>query len=131
LQEREEAILPFSFFLSLRVVLQKGEQRSMPQSMILVVVLSVVAFSPAYALKLTNRDATEQKMTISENTASREQVLKPSETLDGICSAGCTIQMQDGEEYEFDGNEIVSIEEGLMFLDEPAQGQGSSEPQKQ
>jgi hypothetical protein len=26
--------------------------------------------------------------------------------------------MPDGEEYEFDGTEIVSIEEGLMFLDE-------------
>jgi hypothetical protein len=97
--------------------------------MVLVLVLSVMAVSPAHALKLTNRDATEQKMTISEDSATREQVLKPSETLDGICTAGCTIQMQDGEEYEFDGNEIVSIEEGLMFLDEP--GQGSAEKQKQ
>jgi hypothetical protein len=30
------------------------------------------------------------------------------------------MKMADGEEYEFDGNEVVSIEEGLMFLDEPA-----------
>jgi hypothetical protein len=105
------------------------EQGLMARCIILVMVLSVTGVSSAHALKLTNRDATEQKMTISENTASREQVLKPAETLDGICNGGCTIQMQDGEEYEFDGNEIVSIEEGLMFLDE--QSQGSSEPQKQ
>ena len=32
------------------------------------------------------------------------------------------MKMADGEEYEFDGNEVVSIEEGLMFLDEPADG---------
>jgi hypothetical protein len=80
---------------------------------------AIVLASPAQALKLTNRDATEQKMIIHENNGSREQVLKPSETMDGFCNAGCTIQMQDGEEYEFDGNEVVSIEEGLMFEDEP------------
>jgi hypothetical protein len=95
----------------------------MPRCMVLVTVLSVMGATPALALKLTNRDATEQKMTIHENAATREQVLKPSETLDGVCSGGCTIQMQDGEEYEFDGNEIVSIEEGLMFLDEPGAGE--------
>jgi hypothetical protein len=37
--------------------------------------------------------------------------------------------MEGGEEYEFDGNEIVSIEEGLMFLDEPAQGSGETQKQ--
>ncbi len=87
-----------------------------------VAILGLAAISPAEALKLTNRDAAEQKMTISENNATREQVLKPAETIDGFCTAGCSIKMQDGEEYEFDGNEVVSIEEGLMFLDEPAQG---------
>jgi len=94
----------------------------MSRSIALMVFIGMAAASPAEALKLTNRDATEQKMTISENNGARDQILKPAETVDGVCSAGCTIKMQDGEEYEFDGNEIVSIEEGLMFLDEPAQG---------
>lgn len=95
----------------------------------LVTALVLAATSPALALKLTNRDATEQKMTIQENNGTREQTLKPSETMEGFCNSGCTIQMRDGEEYEFDGNEAVSIEEGLMFLDEPEQG--SASPQKQ
>jgi hypothetical protein len=95
----------------------------------LVTALALAAVSPAQALKLTNRDATEQKMTIQENSGAREQTLKPSETMDGFCNSGCTIQMQDGEEYEFDGNEVVSIEEGLMFLDEAEQG--SAPPPKQ
>jgi hypothetical protein len=102
----------------------------MPRSFLLVAVLSLVAASPAQALKLTNRDTTEQKMTIQENNGSREQVLKPAETIEGFCNAGCTIKMQDGEEYEFDGNELVSIEEGLIFLDEPGP-QGSGDAPKQ
>jgi hypothetical protein len=101
----------------------------MPRRIVLLTILSLVMASPAAALKLTNRDTAEQKMTISENNAAREQVLKPAETVEGFCNSGCTIRMQDGEEYEFDGNEVVSIEEGLIFLDEP--GQGSAEAPKQ
>ena len=85
--------------------------------------------SPVLALKLTNRDPIEQKLTITENSAIREQTLKPTETVDNFCVGGCTIQIQNGEEYEFDGNEVVSIEEGLLYLDEPAQG--SADMQKQ
>jgi hypothetical protein len=102
----------------------------MPRSLLLVAALVLVAASPAQALKLTNRDATEQKMTIQENNGARDQALKPAETIEGFCNAGCTIKMQDGEEYEFDGNEIVSIEEGLIFLDEPG-AQGSADAAKQ
>jgi hypothetical protein len=95
----------------------------------LLAVLAIAASSPAQALKITNHDATVQKMTINENNGSREQTLAPSESIDGFCNSGCSVKMEGGEEYEFDGNEIVSIEEGLMFLDEP--GQGSGETQKQ
>jgi len=102
----------------------------MPRRMVLVMVLSVMAVSPAHALKLTNRDAIELTMTINENSSSRQQVVKPSETLEGICNSGCSIQIKDGEEYEFDGSEVVSIEEGLMFLDEPGQSQTSADTPK-
>ena len=102
----------------------------MPRRLLLVASLSLAAMSPAEALKLTNRDATEQKLTIQENNGAREQVLKPAETIEGFCNSGCTIKLQDGEEYEFDGNEVVSIEEGLIFLDEPGP-QGSADAAKQ
>ena len=98
-------------------------------SIILILPLSLATVSPALALKLTNRDPVDQKLTITENAASREQTLKPTESVEGFCAAGCTIQIQNGEEYEFDGNEVVSIEEGLLYLDEPAQG--SADMQKQ
>lgn len=103
---------------------------SMTRSLLLVACLSLAAVSPAQALKLTNRDPSDQKITVQENNGSREQVVKPSESVEAFCTAGCTIKMQNGEEYEFDGNEIVSIEEGLIFLDEPA-AQGSGETRKQ
>jgi hypothetical protein len=95
----------------------------MSRSIAIVAFLLLAAASPAEAIKLTNRDATEQKMNVQENVGAQDRVLKPSETIDGFCTSGCTIKMQDGEEYQFDGNEVVSIEDGLMFLDDPADGQ--------
>jgi hypothetical protein len=81
----------------------------------------LASYSSAYALSVTNRDGTDQKITITEDKKQREETIGPSKTLANFCLAGCVIQLQNGEEYEFDGNEIVSIEEGLMFLDEPSQ----------
>lgn len=83
--------------------------------------MSCSAFSSAFALSVTNRDGIDQKITITEGEKQRDEVIAPSRTLSGVCPAGCVIKLENNEEYEFDGNEIVSIEEGLMFLDEPAQ----------
>lgn len=77
---------------------------------------------PVWALQLTNNDPTEQKIAITEKSNSRDLVIKPSETLKDLCPEGCTMRMSDGEEYEFDGDEVVFVEEGLMFLDDEAQG---------
>jgi hypothetical protein len=83
----------------------------------------------AEALQLTNRDTAEHKIAVTEKDSTQDLLVQPSQVVDGICKAGCTMKMADGEEYEFDGNEVVSIEEGLMFLDEPADANsaGSSE----
>lgn len=86
-----------------------------------VMVFVLASGAPAYALSVTNRDGTDQKITITEGEKQRQEVVATMKTLANVCPAGCVIQLQNGEEYEFDGNEIVSIEEGLMFLDEPAQ----------
>jgi hypothetical protein len=86
--------------------------------------------SQANALQLTNRDTAEHKIALTEPAGTQEVQIKPSQVIDGLCKTGCTMKMTDGEEYEFDGNEVVSIEEGLMFLDEPAEGSsiGTSGP---
>lgn len=74
----------------------------------------------ASALQLINRDPAAINLVVTEDGASQDMVVKSAEMLDGFCLKGCTIKTPDGEEYEFDGTEVVSIEEGLMFLDEPA-----------
>lgn len=85
---------------------------------------ALLAAPQAHALQLTNRDAADHKIAITEKTSTQEITVKPSQVVEGLCAAGCTMKMSDGEEYEFDGNEVVSIEEGLMFLDEA----GATEP---
>jgi hypothetical protein len=88
------------------------------------------AATQADALQLTNRDTADHKIALTEPAGTQEVLIKPSQVIDGLCKTGCTMKMSDGEEYEFDGNEVVSIEEGLMFLDEPAEGSsmGTSGP---
>ncbi len=81
---------------------------------------ALFAASEASALQLTNRDPAAINLVVTENGASKDIVVESAEMLDGFCLKGCTIKTPDGEEYEFDGTEVVSIEEGLMFLDEPA-----------
>jgi hypothetical protein len=90
--------------------------RSLPATLVFCG-LSLAA-SHAEALQITNRDTAEHKLVVTEAGATKDVVLKPSQKLDGFCLKGCTVKTADGEEYEFEGAEVVSIEEGLMFLDE-------------
>ena len=89
---------------------------------VLMCLAALAAASQAEALQLTNRDTADHKIALTEPSGTQEVLIKPSQIIDGICKTGCTMKMADGEEYEFDGNEVVSIEEGLMFLDEPVDG---------
>jgi glycine betaine/choline ABC-type transport system substrate-binding protein len=81
--------------------------------------------SGALAITVTNRDATEQKFTVIEDHKQKEQSVKPGATAE-FCAQGCMITMPDGEDYEFDGPETVSIEEGLMFLEDDAPASAAS-----
>lgn len=84
-----------------------------------VLLAAMVAGSGVMALQVTNRDAGEHTIIITENHVSRELMLKPSEMVDNICSNGCAMQLKGGQEYVYEGPETISIEENLMFLDEP------------
>lgn len=86
----------------------------------------------AHAVSVTNRDAKEFKLTIMEGEAKQDHVLKPSGVLEGVCLKGCIIRLNDSEndEYELEGPEVVSIEEGYLYYDGPevpaAPGAGDS-----
>ncbi len=91
------------------------------------------AVSSANALTITNRDAKAHKVTIIEGDKVQDNMLEPSQTLESVCEQGCIIRLndQEGSEYEAGSQDIVSIEEDALFLDEQAeqaeQGSGSDE----
>jgi xanthine/CO dehydrogenase XdhC/CoxF family maturation factor len=71
----------------------------------------------AAALTLKNLDPEERKIVVIENDKRSEVVLKPNEVLKGACKAACDIETADGTLYDFDGDEAVVIEEGLLVID--------------
>ena len=77
--------------------------------------------SAAAAASVTNRDDKDFKVTVIEGDAKQDHVLKPSQVLEGICQKGCVIRLDDNEndEYELEGTEVVSIEEGYLYYDGP------------
>jgi hypothetical protein len=72
----------------------------------------------AFAITLTNRDNSDQTLILTEGDKRNERTIKAGEQLQ-LCEKGCVIRLPDGEDYEFDGPETVSLQEGLLFLDNP------------
>lgn len=75
----------------------------------------------ASSLTISNRDDHDHKITIIEGTRSTDHVLKPAATVENVCLKGCIVRLNDSEddEYELEGNEVVSIEEGHLYYDGP------------
>ena len=100
--------------------------------------LIVTALSTVHAfavVSITNRDDKDHKLTIVEGEARTDHVLKPTQVLEGICDKGCVIRLNDSDndEYELEGTEVVSIEEGYLYYDGPegpAEGQGAGDAGK-
>jgi hypothetical protein len=85
-----------------------------------VLVLALLAFWPAslFALTLTNRDSADQAIVVIEGDKQNERTIKAGDKLQ-LCEKSCVIRLPDGEDYEFEGAETVSLQEGLLFLDNP------------
>jgi hypothetical protein len=97
--------------------------------------------SAAGAVSVTNLDDKDHKLTVVEGESRQDHVLKPKQVLEGVCQKGCIIRLNDSEndEYELEGTEVVSIEDGYLYYDGPeanpsqppnASGQ-PSEPKKE
>lgn len=99
---------------------------------IAVCTLAAGLSSAAGAVSITNRDDHDQKITIVEGAQSKDQVLKPQGVVEGICSKGCVVRLNDSEddEYELEGNEIVSIEDGYLYYDGPDASSESAPAEK-
>jgi hypothetical protein len=86
----------------------------------------------AHAVSITNRDERDHRVTVIEGEAAAEHVLKPSQTVTGICLKGCTIRMNNSEddEYRLTANDVVSIEDGTVYYDGPDASAGPQTPQE-
>lgn len=93
--------------------------KAIPSASVLLLVLHVGA---VHSASITNRDERDHKVAIiEEGERAREQVLKPSSVLSDICPKGCIVRLNDDEtdEYELEGPDVVSIEEGSLYYDGP------------
>jgi hypothetical protein len=94
----------------------------MSSTVVAALAIAVFLWSPlAHASSLTNRDHKDYRVTIIEGKATKDQVLKPSAALEGICLKGCVVHLSDTEndDYELQGSDVVSIEDGHLYYDGP------------
>lgn len=84
----------------------------------------------ADAVTVTNLDDNDVTISVIEGEAKQDHTLKRGDVLKGICEKGCVIRLNGNEndEYELEGTEVVSIEEGFLYYDGP---DGSAEPGNQ
>lgn len=85
------------------------------------VLAATLGASTALAVSITNRDDREHKITVIEGESSKDHTLQPSGVLDGVCANGCVIRLGDSDkdEYELEGDEVLSIEDGELYYDGP------------
>ena len=106
------------------------------QKVILIAVAGLIAGAgvhasvPAMAATVTNRDAKDYKLTVLEGDKAQHLMLKPSGVLQDVCPKGCIVRLNDSEndEYELEGTEIVSIEDGYLYYDVPDAAPGAPAP---
>ena len=87
-----------------------------------VVVFGLLSSSTAaHAVSITNRDEHDHKVTIIEGDSKVDHLLKPSQALTGICTKGCIVRLNDGDddEYQLEAEDVVSIEDGSLYYDGP------------
>jgi hypothetical protein len=85
-------------------------------------VISLLSSSiAAHAVSITNRDEHDHKLSVIEGDTKADQVLRPSQTLNGICMKGCIVRLNDSEddEYQLEADDVVSIEDGSLYYDGP------------
>ncbi len=81
----------------------------------------VVASTAANAISITNRDDKDHKITVIEGETKTDHALKATAAVENICMKGCIVRLNDSEndEYELEGTEVVSIEDGYLYYDGP------------
>ena len=80
-------------------------------------VLGMLIASPAQALTISNTDPKPHTVKIKTGGDSAELTIAPAAAAEPACQAGCTVVLENGEQYEMKGKEEVSIDGGVIFVD--------------
>ena len=72
---------------------------------------------PAQALTISNTDPDPHTITVKTGSDSTELTIAPETAVEPPCQSGCTVELENGEQYEMHGGEEVSIESGVIFVD--------------
>jgi hypothetical protein len=80
-------------------------------------VLVLAGSGPARALTISNIDPKPHTVTVTAGSESKDLTVEPSKDVDADCASGCKVKLENGEQYEFRGDEAVSIEGGVIFID--------------
>lgn len=95
-------------------------------------VLCMLFAGPAEALTITNTDPDAHTITVKAGGDSKELTIEPQTAVDPPCDKGCTVELESGEQYEMQGGEEVSIEDGVIFVDSvPGAGDEGGSPSDQ
>jgi hypothetical protein len=88
--------------------------------------------NPAQAAKISNHDETEHKLSIAQGDEIAVKTIKPQQSLDSLCLKACVVRIDDNDEdeYELDADDIVAIEDGVMYYDGPDKPEASAPPDK-
>lgn len=80
---------------------------------------ALMCSTAAHAVSITNRDDKDYKVTVIEGDAKQDHVLKASEVIEAVCMKGCIVRLNDSDndEYELEGPEVVSIEDGYLYYE--------------
>jgi hypothetical protein len=72
---------------------------------------------PASALTISNEDPDPHTITVTAGTDTKQLTVEPDQQVDAVCAAGCMLELENGEQYQMQGGETVSIEDGVIFVD--------------
>jgi hypothetical protein len=72
---------------------------------------------PAQALTISNTDPDSHTVTVKTGSDSTELTIAPETAVEPPCQSGCTVELENGEQYEMKGGEEASIESGVIFVD--------------
>jgi hypothetical protein len=84
---------------------------------LLASVAGLVFAAPASALTISNADPDPHTVIVTAGTDTKQLTVEPDQQVDAVCAEGCMVELENGEQYQMQGGETVSIEDGVIFVD--------------